>query len=339
MGKIVIDILGGDNAPYAMLDGVAIAAKKDKDLNFVLIGDDSIVAPFVAQQNLSNRVEIVHSKDSISNEEAPTAVKSRPESSIALGMECLRRREDCVAFVSAGSTGAILAGGVLKLGRVPGLSRPGIAPLFPTKIPGQKVLVIDVGANVDCRPEHLLHFAIAGSEYMKTRGIMNPRVALVNVGVEEKKGNELTSATHEMLRKSDLNFLGNMEAREAFSGDYDVLVCDGFVGNVLLKTAEGAMKLVMTHVKRKLSRGFFTKLGAFMVRGKLQTLRKELGEEEVGGSIFLGLKKPVVKAHGNSRAHSFASAILLASKSGEGELGENIRLALERNSLQNEKSV
>jgi len=332
MKKIIIDTLGGDNAPHAILDAVAQAGTKDKSLHFLLIGDEAMIKDKTA--NFSDRVEIIHTLESISNDEPPTSIRTKTNSSIALGVENLRKRDDCGAFVSAGSTGAVLAGAVLRVGRIPGVSRPALCPLFPTQIMGKSTMVIDVGANVDCRPEHLLHFAIMGSEYMKSTGIESPRVALVNVGTEDKKGNELTTATFELLKQSDLNFVGNMEARDAFSGDYDVLVCDGFVGNVLLKTAEGAMKLVGARLKKSLKSGIISTFGALMVKGKLKKMSRELGEEAAGGAIFIGAKKTVVKAHGSSNAHAFCNAILLASRAMQSDLSESIEKAIARNKFE-----
>ncbi|MCL2756182.1 MAG: phosphate acyltransferase PlsX [Firmicutes bacterium] len=337
MKKIIIDILGGDNAPHAILDGVVMAAKKDKQLQFLLIGDETQIKERATKEGFVDRVEIIHTTESISNNEPPTNVRVKTNSSIALAVENLRKREDCGAFVSAGSTGAVLAGSVLRVGRIPGVSRPALCPLFPTKTPGKNVIVVDVGANVDCRPEHLFHFAIMGSEYMKSMGIPNPRVALVNVGVEDKKGNELTAGAFQLLKQSDLNFVGNMEARDAFSGDYDVLVCDGFVGNVLLKTAEGAMKLVGARLKGALKSGPISILGALLVKGKLKKMSAELGEEAAGGAIFIGAKKTVVKAHGSSEAHAFANAIHLANRAMQSDMTENIEKAIARNTITEEE--
>ncbi|MCL2569713.1 MAG: phosphate acyltransferase PlsX [Firmicutes bacterium] len=330
MKKVIVDILGGDNAPHAMLDGVVLAARKDPDMHFVLIGDEVIIRPKIDEAGIALRCEIIHTMESISNNEPPTNVKSKPNSSIALGMMALRKRDDVSAFVSAGSTGAVLAGAVLMVGRIPGVSRPGLCPLFPTLDPNKKVLVIDIGANMDCRPEHLLHFAIMGNEYMKSIGVENPRVALVNVGTEDKKGNELTSATFPLLKDADINFVGNMEAKDAFSGKYDVLVCDGFVGNVLLKTAEGAMKLVSQRIKAEIKSGFISSLGGLLIKSKMKKMKAELGEDSVGGSVFIGAKKPVVKAHGSSNAVAFSNAIALAHNAGKGDLSEKIEQAIAR---------
>jgi len=336
--KIIVDILGGDNAPTAIIDGVVRAATEDQSIEFVLVGDEAQIKPNIEKNNLLNRVEIIHTTENISCDEQPTtAIKGKPESSIVKGLEALKNREDCGAFVSAGSTGAVLTGAFLKVGRIKGVSRPALSPLFPTKTGGQ-VVILDIGANVDCKPSNLVHFALMGNEYMKARGIENPRVALVNVGVEEAKGNELTHATFPILKKlSDegtINFVGNMEARDAMSGDYDVLVCDGFVGNILLKSSEGAMKFLMSKIKEALTSSFKTKMGAMLVKKRLKAMVAEIGEEAAGGSIFLGIKKPVIKAHGNSSAAAFANAIHLAKRSTKTNLADQITTALEKVTLE-----
>lgn len=329
--SIVIDILGGDNAPGAIIDGVILAGDLMPELTFVLVGDQKVIKPKIASAGMTERVEIVHTTENIGFDETPTSVKSRPTSSIAMAFDALRVRKDVGAFVSAGNTGAVLAGAVLKLGRVPGVARPGMCPLMPTKIPGQKFITIDVGANMDCRPLHLLHFAIMGAEYMKSRGVKNPRVALVNVGTEDTKGNELTLDAFKMLQKTDLNFVGNMEAREAFSGNYDVIVCDGFVGNILLKTAEGVFTLFGKKLRGALTATTSAKIGALLVKKGLEEIKKEFSHDEVGGSLFLGTKKPVVKAHGSSGAYAFFRAIMLAVEAMSADLCTNIEAAIARN--------
>ena len=330
MKKIVIDVLGGDHAPNAILDGVVAAGKIDSNLQFLLVGDESIITNQMTKAKMISRCEVVHSVDCISNDEAPTVVKSRTESSIAMGINALKTREDCGAFVSAGSTGAVLAASVLMLGRIPGVSRPALCPGMPTYIKGQKAYVLDVGANMDCRPEMLLHFAIMGSEYCKlVAGKESPRVGLINVGTEDKKGNELSLAAHKLLKECPaINFTGNAEARDVFSGDFDVLVCDGFVGNVLLKSCEGSFMLLGSKLKSAFTSGIISSLAALCLRGKVKTVKREVGHETVGGACFLGTKKPVIKAHGSSSPEAVKNAILLAAQSIDGNLSENIETAI-----------
>jgi len=329
--KIVIDVLGGDNAPHAILDAVLLAARQDAELEFLLIGDEAYIKPRIDKAGIAGRCEIIHTTEFISNDEPPTAVRTKTNSSIALAMDALRKREDLSGFVSAGSTGAILAGAVLKLGRIPGVSRPALSPLFPTVDPKKKVMVVDVGANVDCRPEHLLHFAVMGNEYMKTLGVENPRIALVNVGTEDKKGNELTAGTFPLLKEANLNFVGNMECKDAFSANYDILVCDGFAGNVLLKTAEGTFKMVSTRIKLAIKSGFFSSLGGLLIKGKMKKMKREVGEDAVGGSVLLGTRRPVIKAHGSSTAYPFCNAITLCAKVAKDDLSGRIEKAIAAN--------
>jgi len=205
--------------------------------------------------------------------------------------------------------------------------------MLPTK-DGKGVLLIDVGANMDCKPVNLVHFALMGDVYMKVLGRENPRVALVNVGVEDTKGNELTHQTFDLLKKTSLNFVGNMEARDAFSGKYDILVCDGFVGNIMLKTLEGTGSLFSFKLKEAM-RGVGGLLGKLLLARRLLKMKRNLSEDAVGGSIFIGVKKPVIKAHGSSNANAFCNAILLAANAGKLDLGEKIQVAVgEFNALQ-----
>ena len=334
--KVIVDTFGGDKAPDSMLQGAFLAMQQDNDFEVIFVGDKDVLEQKLSlystplYMELKKRVEILHASENIDCSESPvTAIKNKPNSSIVLGCEALRKRADCGAFVSAGSTGAILTGAVLKVGRILGVSRPALCPMLCTKT--GKVMVIDVGANMDCKVINLVHFALMGSIYMRALGIPNPRVALVNVGTEETKGNELTHAVYEILEKlkdrKKINFVGNMEARDAFSGDYDVLVCDGFVGNVLLKTTEGTLSFTMSKVKGAM-RGFPGVLGKLILAPKLLKMKRELSEETVGGSIFLGANKPVVKAHGNSSANAFCNAVLVGARAARLNLGEQIKEAV-----------
>jgi glycerol-3-phosphate acyltransferase PlsX len=310
-----------------------MAAKLDSGLDFVLVGDEAVIKPRVEQEGISERVEIIHTTDCISNNEEPTIIRSRPNSSIVLAANALKKRDDCVAFVSAGSTGAVLASAIFIVGRITGVGRPGLCPLFPTSDPNVKTMIIDVGANVDCKAEHLLHFAIMGSEYMKSLGVTNPRVALVNIGTEDKKGNELTAATFELLKDSDLNFVGNMEAKDMYSGNYDVLVCDGFVGNVLLKSSEATFKFLSAKIKKAITSGPISTIGALLINGKMKKMKKELSPDNTGGSLFLGARKPVVKAHGSSNAVAFCNAIFVARRAVQNDVNAKIEAAIARNAV------
>ncbi|MCL2851147.1 MAG: phosphate acyltransferase PlsX [Firmicutes bacterium] len=325
MKKIIIDTLGGDSFDNIM-QGTVMAAQVNPDIGFILIGERGRIWPHLMAGAITSRCEIIECVESISNDEPPTVVKNRSNSSIHIGLKMLKegcdhtKEHEYIAFISAGSTGAVLAGAVLMIGRIPGVLRPALCPLLPSPDPKKRTMIIDVGANMDCKPEYLLGFAKMGSVYMKSIGVKNPRIGLVNVGTEDKKGNELTTATFALLKESDLNFVGNMEANDAFTGKFDVIVCDGFVGNILLKGAEGAFKLLGTKLRETLTSSFKAKIGAVLVKKKFENMRKELGADTVGGSIFIGTKKPVVKAHGSSSPFAFYNAILTGINAGRSDL-------------------
>lgn len=313
MIKVVVDAFGGDNAPVEVIKGVALALSEDAELEIVLVGDQDALVPLIEEHNIDqSRIEIVDAKDVITNEEAPTvAIRTKPNSTIVKGFEQLRTRDDVAGFVSAGSTGAVLTGAFLKLGRTSGVSRPALCPILPT-VDGGIVAICDCGANMDTKPVNLVHFAIMGSAYLKSvYGIENPRVALLSVGVEDHKGNELTKATFTELKKLDcINFVGNMEARDLLSGQYDLVVCDGFAGNVLLKSSEGAVLALLKMLKGRIKAHFFSKLGALMMKKSFRELKSIMDFNTKGGSVLLGCKKTVVKCHGASKAVSIKCGIM-----------------------------
>jgi len=331
--KVIVDALGGDNAPHAVIEGAMMALKRDPDLQLVLVGDEAVIKASL-KGPAAQRVEIIHTTESITCHDQPTvAIRTKPNSSIVLGQTALKTREDCGAFVSAGSTGAVLTGAFMKVGRIEGVSRPALCPMLPTK-DGRGVMVLDVGANMDCKPINLVHFALMADVYMRMTGRENPRIGLLNVGTEDEKGNELALGTFKLLKQlsdpvdaSVLNFLGNVEAREVTSGDYDIIVCDGFVGNVLLKTLEGTGKLFSHKLKQTLC-GPVGLLGKIILGKRLLKMKRELGEDAEGGAIFIGVKKPVVKAHGSSGPAAFCSAILYAANAADVDLEEKIKAAI-----------
>ena len=326
--KVILDILGGDNAPGVTLDGATLALKKDPTLNLVLIGDESkIKAHFDRNSALIKRIEIIHTTTNIEMSEKPTdAIRQKPDSSIVLGMDALKSREDCVAFVSAGSTGAVLTGAFMKVGRIQGVSRPALSAMLPT-IDKRGVLVLDLGANMDCKGINLAHFALMADVYMRERGIEKPRIALLSVGTEDEKGNELTHEAFAILKTLPINFVGNMEARDAFSGNYDIIVTDGFAGNVMLKTMEGTGKLFSKSLRRALSCPFLLP-AKLMLAPRLLKMKKSLSEDATGGAVFLGIKKPVIKAHGSSNSIAVMNAVLLGARAGNMNLNEKIQSAL-----------
>ncbi len=314
--KFVLDALGGDNSPWAIVDGVALALKKYNDIEYVITGNKAEIEKYIKEKkyNFSN-VEIVNAPDEIDCNDVPTvAIRTKKDSSLVVALDLLKKDEEINALISTGSTGAILTGGFLKIGRIKGVSRPALCPVLPTK-KGTNVLLIDCGANADCKPVNLCHFAVMGSIYFKELfGVENPRVALVNIGTEDAKGNELIKQTFPLMQKMPINFVGNMEARDALSGDYDVLVCDGFTGNVLLKSTEGAVSLVMSEMKTAFKSSLKAMLGAKLAMKSLKKLKNKLDYNKYGGSPFIGCSKTIIKSHGSSKAETILASIEQARK-------------------------
>lgn len=309
--KVVIDTLGGDYAPTEIIKGAVDAQKKHQDLTIILCGKpEEIEGVLKTLKYDKSRTEIVSAPDEISNDEVPTvAIKEKKNSSLAVAFDILRKDENVAGLVSAGSTGAILAGGFLKIGRIKGVSRPALCPFLPTKTGGY-VLVADCGANMNCKPINLAHFALMANEYYKERfGNKNPRVALLNVGTEAHKGDELCHDVYPILESLGINFVGNMEARDIMSGKYDVVIADGFAGNILLKSTEGALKLMMGEIKKAIKSRFFAKLGSVFLLGAFKGLKKKFDFNSYGGSPFLGCKKLIVKSHGSSKAKAIEVSI------------------------------
>ncbi|MCL2062383.1 MAG: phosphate acyltransferase PlsX [Firmicutes bacterium] len=333
--KIVLDVFGADNSPHEIVKGAVLALEAKPNFSLILTGDEAAIRAELAKYKFdAARIEIVHAPDVITNNDIPTeAIQAKKESSMVKAFSIAKERADVVGTVTAGSTGAALAGAIMKLGRITGVRRPALAPLLPTE-QGGNVCLIDCGANVDCQPEFLTQFALMGTAYMRTLGIENPRVALVSNGVEDKKGNELVQKTFPLLKELPINFVGNMEAREALSGKYDVLVCDGFVGNVLLKTSEGTANSLMRIMKRTLTSTLRGKIGGALVRKPLKKMMRSLGDEERGGSAFLGCSKLVVKAHGGSEALTIRAALLQVVKMAAVDLTGQINQQMAR--LRNE---
>jgi len=329
MKKVILDALGGDNGAQSTVPAALMALKQDPNLHLVMIGDENTIPKH-------ERIEVIHTTTNIEMNEHPTvAIRSKPDSSIVLGMKALREREDCAAFVSAGSTGAVLTGAFMKLGRIAGVSRPALAPSLPTANKAG-VMVLDCGANMDCKPVNLVHFAVMADIYMRAKGVQNPRIGLLSVGTEDEKGNELTLATFKLLKSlPQLNFLGNMEARDFYTSKYDIIVTDGFAGNVLLKTLEGTGKLFSQELKKAIG-GFGALLGKLILAKRLIKMKKGLSEDTAGGAIFLGVKKPVIKAHGNSNPTALCNAILLGARAGQMDLEKDIEKALAGLSLETE---
>ena len=312
--KIVIDVFGADYSPEEIVKGAITAVNLIDEVEIILTGDkDKIQAVIDDIGYKGNKLEIVHAPDVIDCNESPTmAIRRKKESSLVAALDVLKNREDVIGMISAGSTGAVLAGGLFVIGRMEGVKRPALAPFLPT-VNGGKTLLIDCGANVDCKPEYLRQFAIMGSIYVKAMlGIENPRVGLISNGVEDHKGNEQIHQTFELLKnEKEINFVGNMEAREMFSGDYDVLVCDGFTGNVAMKAAEGTLNTFNTILKSEVMKGGLkSKIGALLMKKAFKNVKKQINYTEVGGSPFLGIDKILVKSHGSSKAKTIYSCVV-----------------------------
>ena len=309
--KIIIDAMGGDHAPEASVGG-ALRANREQGTEIVLVGrEDAIRAALRAQgaDELPQGMSIVNASEVVEIEDDPaTAFKKKKDSSLTVGLTLLRDGGGD-AFVSAGSTGALLAGATLLVKRIRGVRRAALAPILPTET-GRMVL-LDCGANAECTGEYLCQFARLGSEYAKgALGLESPRVGLLNIGAEPSKGDTLRRETYEALAGSEgLNFVGNVEAKEAMLGACDVLVADGFAGNVLLKTVEGSGKLMAHKLKAMFQKNLRTKLAYLLLKDDFAAFKKLLDPNEVGGTALLGISKPVIKAHGASNAYAFARAI------------------------------
>ena len=307
--RIAVDGYGGDYSPTEVVKGVLAALEADKEIEILLTGKAEELSLLAGEQD---RLIIRDAREVISCEETPTvAVRTKKDSSLVVALDAVKEG-DADGLVSAGSTGAVLIGATLKIGRVKGVERPALAPALPT-VTGGNVILCDCGANVDCKPSYLVGFARMASAYQKgVFGVYDPRVGLLNNGAEESKGNAFSVECHQLLKAADgINFIGNVEARDILSGEVDVVVADGFDGNVALKSAEGTANAVLSLLKQGIyGGGLRAKLGALLLKPVFKGLKHTLDYNEHGGAAFLGLKKPVVKAHGSSKAKSILGAIL-----------------------------
>ena len=310
--KIVVDIYGGDNAPDEILKGCVMALNSNREISLVMVGKESEMHSKLENENYDkSRVEFVDAPDVITCDDVPTtAIRTKKDSSLVRALEVTKDDPECVGMVSAGSTGAVLTGAFLKIGRIKGIARPALAPVLPT-VEGGSVLLIDCGANVDCKPNMLEQFALMGNAYMKAvYNMESPRVGLLSNGTEDIKGNQLTKETFELLKNAPLNFVGNMEARDITSGKYDVVVCDGFVGNVALKASEGIAVMMLKMIKREVYSSLKTKLGGALLKGSFNKIRSLMDYNQSGGAPFIGVEKLVIKSHGSSKAQSICGSIM-----------------------------
>ena len=304
--KLAIDAMGGDRAPQAIVEGVMKAISAFPDLEVTLIGQEDKIKTYLTD---STRITVIHTDEVIEGTDEPVrAVRRKKNASMVLMANEVKegRADGCI---SAGNTGALMTAGLFVIGRIEGIERPALSPTLPT-LDGKGFLFLDVGANVDAKPEHLLQYAIMGSVYAeKVRGIKDPRVGLLNVGTEDKKGNDLTKQTFDLLKEANLNFIGNVESRDLMDSVADVVVTDGFTGNIALKTIEGTALSVFSMLKSALTSNFTSKLAAGILKPQLKVIKKQMDYSEYGGAALFGLKAPVIKAHGSSDANAIYNAI------------------------------
>ncbi len=328
--KVVVDAFGGDNAPLEIVEGALLALKKHKDLELILCGKEDKIKEIL--KGRTERIELVNADDVITNEDVPTeAIRHKPNSSLVVAYDILKTRDDVIGLVSAGSTGAVLAGAIMKIGRIKGISRPALAPILPTK-KGSDVIIIDSGANIDCKPVNLLHFALMGSAYYSIiYNVKEPRVALLNNGVEEEKGNELAKETYPLLKNAPINFIGNKEGGDFMSGDVDVMVTDGFAGNALLKGTEGAVGAVISILKQSIKSHFLSKIGYLFMKQTFKDIKNRVDIlSKHGGSPLLGCKKLVVKNHGSCKRNNILSSIEQTIVLHENHLNQKIEEAIDK---------
>ncbi len=325
--KIIVDAMGGDNAPFEIVKGAVMAAK-EFDTHIILTGRVEEILRCIEKlglKDLPGGVEIANATEVIEMDEEPVmAYRKKKDSSMTVGLNMLRDGQGD-AMVSAGSTGALLSGATLVVKRIPGVKRAALAPILPNAAGG--VMLIDCGANVECTPQYLLQFAYMGACYTEfVRGVKSPRIGLLNNGTEKTKGTQLQIDTYELLEEArtagKLNFIGNVEAKDVMHGVCDVVVCDGYSGNVLLKATEGAASFVMKEIKKTLTSSFKTKMAALLVRKEVYDLKERMSADKIGGTALLGISKPVIKAHGSSNAAAIKSAIRQAIDAANSNMAE-----------------
>ncbi|MCI8637843.1 MAG: phosphate acyltransferase PlsX [Coprococcus sp.] len=330
MTKVVLDAMGGDNAPGEIVKGAVEAVNRRSDIQVILTGKEDVIQDVLKGYTYpEGQIEIRNAQEVIETSEPPVmAIRRKKDSSIVTGLKMVKTGE-ADAFVSAGSSGAILAGGQLIVGRLGGVERPPLAPLIPTKKGFS--LLIDCGANVDARPSHLVQFAKMGSIYMKhVMGVQDPNVGIVNIGAEEEKGNALVKETFPLLKECrDIHFTGSIEARDIPYGQVDVVVCEAFVGNVILKLYEGVGAVLISKIKGGLMQNLRSKLGALLVKPALKETLKDFDASEYGGAPLLGLSGLVVKTHGSSKAKEVCNSILQCVTFKEQHINEKIKQSIQ----------
>ncbi|WNF35494.1 phosphate acyltransferase PlsX [Bacillaceae bacterium IKA-2] len=304
--RIVIDAMGGDNAPVAIVKGAMAAIKAYQDIEITLVGNELEIIRTLTDDT---RISIIHTEEKIVATDSPVAaIRTKKNSSMVLAIKEVKEgRAD--ACISAGNTGALMTGGILIIGRIKGIERPALAPMLPT-FNGNGFLLIDAGANMDAKPEHLLQYGVMGSVYMqKVRHLENPRVGLLNVGTEADKGTDLAKQSFALLKEAPINFIGNIEARDLLEGVCDVVVCDGFSGNIVLKTIEGTALSLFSLIKTELTSTFFNKLAAVALKSSFVKIKEKMDYTEYGGASLFGLQAPVIKAHGSSNEKAILNSV------------------------------
>lgn len=340
--KIIIDAYGGDYSAVEMVKGAILSVNNIEDVEIIITGDKDEIENLLKENGYNgDKITVYHAPETISCEESPTmAIRKKKDSSIVAGLNLLKERDDVVALISSGSTGAVLAGGLFIVGRIEGVKRPALAPFLPTAYVDRKTLLIDCGANVDCKPEYLQQFAIMGSIYVSSmRGIENPKVALLSNGTEETKGNDQIHKAFELLKNTkEINFVGNIEGRDLLSGEIDVVVCDGFTGNVAMKSAESTLNAFNSILKQEIkSAGLFQKIGAMFLKKVFKKVKTRINYTDVGGSPFVGLNKILIKSHGSSKANTIYTCVLQAVEIHKSNYIEKMKEGIKNSSIVEEK--
>ncbi|MCY6372380.1 phosphate acyltransferase PlsX [Clostridium ganghwense] len=327
--KIAIDGMGGDHSPHVVIEGCIDAIKEYNDIEIIITGPEEVLKREVSKYSYnSEKISILDAKEIISNNEHPVmAIRRKKDSSIYRALE-LVKKDEADAVISAGSTGAFLAGATLVVGRIKGVNRPALAPVMPGK--NGPFMVIDCGANAESKPNNLVQFAKMGEIYFENiLKIGNPSIGLINIGAEEEKGNELTKEAHKLLKECDFNFVGNVEPREIPTGDVNVLVCDGFIGNTVLKMYEGVAQTIFSTLKDEIMSSFRTKLGGALLKPVFTKFKKDFDYKEYGGAAFLGVDGICIKAHGSSDSKAIKNAIRQAVTFYENDIIGKIKIHIE----------
>ena len=325
--KILVDAYGGDNAPLEIIKGAVQYVQEGGTAEVCLVGLESEIRKIMDENGYSYKnIEIKNATEVVTCHEAPTeAIRKKPDSSLCVGFAALRSGE-YDAMLSAGSTGAVLTGAVLKVGRIKGVNRPALCSLLPTVKEGKEVIYLDCGANADTKPINMVQFALMADIYAKkVKGIKEPKIALLSNGAEDEKGNELILKVHPVLRNLEgINFVGNIEGRDILSGDYDIVVTEGFAGNAALKAIEGTAKAVLTIMKDNIKKSFLSIIGAMFMKKTFKNMKKTLDYNTRGGAIFLGANGVMVKAHGSSKAQTIVAGIKLCEEACKANIKEEI---------------